>query len=280
MNEFAAHGDSWALLSDTHLAADPNTVHSNVNMTHNLQLVAQEVLAWPDPISGVLVNGDLAFDNGDPADYAAFLGLIAPMRKRGPICLSLGNHDHREHFWSAMPRQKATKAGLPDRQITIIRTPHANWFVLDSLIKTLEIPGNLGEAQRDWLARVLDQNPDKPALVAVHHNPNPKAAPGTAPAAQLHGLKDTEELLAILRPRRHVKAYFFGHTHHWSVSTDESGLHLINFPPVAYVFQPGQPSGWVYAAINPQGASLEMRCLDRAHAEHGRVVDLKWRSAM
>ncbi len=278
VNEFSVRGDSWALLSDTHIAADPNTVHSNVNMARNLQRVTQEALAWPEPISGALINGDLAYDSGAPADYAAFLDLIEPMRKRGwPIYLSLGNHDHREHFWSAMPRQKATEAGLPDRQITIIRAPHANWFVLDSLIKTLEIPGNLGEAQREWLARVLDQNADKPALVAVHHNPNPKIAPGTAPAAKPHGLEDTEELLAILRPRLHVKAYFFGHTHRWSVSADDSGLHLINFPPVAYVFQPGQPSGWVYAAINPQGASIEIRCLDRTHAEHGRVVDLKWR---
>src|SRR5580658_1943852 len=89
-------GNSWALLSDTHIAADPNTIHSNVNMTRNLQTVTEEVLAWPEPVSGVLINGDLAYNSGDVADYAAILGLLRHIRERGlPIYLALGNHDHR-----------------------------------------------------------------------------------------------------------------------------------------------------------------------------------------
>jgi hypothetical protein len=162
-------------------------------------------------------------------------------------------------------------ARLPERQLAIVRTRHANWFVLDSLIKTLTTPGRLGDAQRAWLAEALDQNADKPALIAIHHNPIRGAARGNA-------LEDTAELLAILRPRRHVKAYFFGHTHRWSVSRDESGLCLVNFPPVAYVFEQGQPSGWVHAALHPDGARLELRCLDRAHKDHGQVIHLAWRS--
>jgi hypothetical protein len=91
-------------------------------------------------------------------------------------------------------------------------------------------------------------------------------------------LQDTAELMEILRPRRHVKAYFFGHTHRWDISHDESGLCLINFPPVAYVFEEGRPNGWVHATLQPAGARLELRCLDRARKDHGQVVNLVWRA--
>jgi Icc protein len=264
-------GNSWALLSDIHIAADPSLIHSNVNMTRNLQTVTQEVLAWPEPVSGVLINGDLAFNDGEPADYAAILELLRPMRERGlPIHLALGNHDHRQHFWAAWPEEKTEDAHLPDRQAAIVQTSYANWFVLDSLIQTLTTPGRLGDAQRTWLAHALDQHADKPGLVAIHHNP-------IQGGARSNALEDTAELMEILRPRRHVKAYFFGHTHRWEVSQDESGLCLVNFPPVAYVFEQGQPNGWVQAALQPEGACLELRCLDRTHKDHGQIVQLKWR---
>ncbi|HEX3718099.1 MAG TPA: metallophosphoesterase [Verrucomicrobiae bacterium] len=266
-------GDQWALLSDIHIAADPDRVVRNVNMTRNLQAVTAEVLAWPTAPSAVLINGDLAFDTGQSADYKAVLELVRPLRKQGlPIHLSMGNHDNRDRFWETAPSDRATEQPLPKRQITIVRAQSANWFILDSLIRTKETPGLLGDAQRAWLAGALDANTDKPALIAIHHQPEPNGGDSG------DGLNDTRELLEILRPRRHVKAYFFGHTHRWGVRQDDSGLHLINFPPTAYVFNKGQPSGWVHATLRPQGVRLELRCLDRTHPAHGQIADLAWRA--
>jgi 3',5'-cyclic-AMP phosphodiesterase len=284
-------GPSWALLSDIHIAADPDIVHNHANMTRNLRTVVREVVAWPQPVSAVLINGDLSFDNGDAADYAAVLGLLRPLREQGlPIHLSMGNHDQREHFWAALPDEKTVPADLPGRQTAIVRTPSANWFLLDSLILTHQTPGRLGDAQRAWLARALDENADKPALIAIHHHPAvaPVLENNNGSSAILHpletvlraagSLEDTALLMKILRPRRHVKAYFFGHTHRWEVSQDESGLWLVNFPPVAYLFEPGRPNGWVHATLQPAGARLELRCLDHAHKDHGQVVNLSWRA--
>ncbi len=293
--ESGADRATWALLSDIHIAADPYLIHNNANMTRNLRAVAGEVVAWPDPVSGVLINGDLAYNGGEVADYMAILGLLRPVREHGlPVHLGLGNHDNRNRFWSTLPEDKSTDVKLPERQTAIVRTAHANWFVLDSLIETRETPGRLGSEQREWLAHALDKNTEKPALIAIHHNPTLAGAAGTLlengaermgilrPLETLIGtagsLEDTGELMEILRPRRHVKAYFFGHTHRWEVVQDSSGLCLVNLPPVAYLFENGRPNGWVHATLEPDGARLELRCLDRTHKDHGQVVNLAWRA--
>ena len=109
-----------------------------------------------------------------------------------------------------------------------------------------------------------------PAIVMLHHNPGL--------TENVPGLKDTAALLEVIRPRKQVKAYFFGHTHAWGVTQDESGIHFINLPPTAYLFAAGKPSGWVRATAAKDGMKLELRCLDTKHPQHGEVKDLKWRA--
>src|SRR5579863_4192468 len=68
-HELTGEGTTWALLSDVHIAADPNIAHLGVKMTQNLQKAVDEIVAWPTPVFAALVNGDLAYDNGEVADY-------------------------------------------------------------------------------------------------------------------------------------------------------------------------------------------------------------------
>jgi predicted phosphodiesterase len=81
----------------------------------------------------------------------------------------------------------------------------------------------------------------------------------------------------VLAPRHHVKLAVFGHTHDWRVSQHESGIHLVNLPPTAYVFKTGRPSGWVRATLTADGAEFELRSLDPKHPEHAQVHGMKWR---
>ena len=262
--------NSWALLSDTHLAADRTLVARDINMTDHFTRVSGELLALPKRPAGVFITGDCAYSSGQTADYRHVAELLEPIRQgQMPVHLALGNHDNRERFWEAMPKEKAAQPPLADRQVALLRTPRANWFVLDSLEQTLATPGLLGRAQLDWLAGALDANRNKPALVLVHHNPG---LTGNV------GLKDTAAFFAVIRPRKQVKAYIFGHTHFWHVWPDESGIHLINLPPVSYVFQADEPAGWAHAMLERNGMQLELRCVDPAHKSHGQVHKLQWRA--
>ena len=186
-----------------------------------------------------------------------------------PVHLALGNHDNRERFWEACRQEKAAQRPLADRQVALLRTPRANWFVLDSLEKTLSTPGLLGQEQLDWLAGALDANPDKPALVLIHHNPG---------LSGNIGLKDTAALFEIIRPRKQVKAYIFGHTHAWNVWQDDSGIHLINLPPVGYVFTEASRRAGSMPRWNAKAFNSNCAAWITTHKSHGQIVKLQWRA--
>jgi Icc protein len=262
---------SWALLSDLHLAADRSLISRGVNMTDHFAKVSAELLRLPTLPGGVMITGDCAYNSGELGDYSLLRDLLKPIRNAGmPVHLALGNHDHRERFWQAFTEEKEAAHPVADRQVALLRTPKVNWFILDSLETTLSSPGLLGPDQLHWLAKALDENPKVPALVVIHHNPGLNG--GNL------GLKDTFPLFEVIRPRKQVKAYIYGHTHAWKVETDTSGIHLINLPPVSYVFREGLPTGWVHAVVEDAGMSVELRCVDPTHEDQGEKIKLEWRS--
>ncbi len=264
--------NSWVLLADTHIAADPAAVKSKIVIADHFKAVAREVVGLPQRAAGVFVVGDCALSSGEPGEYAQFAGLLEPLCADGlSIHLTLGNHDNRDHFRAALDANPIARRPVADKQVALIESRLVNWFMLDSLEKPAQTPGSLGAEQLKWLGETLDANRKKPAIVMIHHNPGDDG--------KIAGLKDTSALMEIIRPRRQVKAWFFGHTHNWKVSQDESGIHLVNLPPVAYIFREGDPSGWIHATAQRDGMKLELRSIDSEHKAHGQTVNLKWRAA-
>lgn len=265
-----ANPHRFALLSDVHIPANASITARGVNMTENLRRVGGELLELTDKPAAAFVSGDCAYLRGKTADYANLVGLLEPVRKSGmPIHLALGNHDNRQRFRKALSPQDAEQNTGIDRHVTIIESPRANWILLDSLIRTNYTPGKLGDAQRDWLAATLDERKDRPAILMLHHN--------LRAGEKTNALTDTEALMDIIVPRKHVKAVIFGHTHNWTMWQQE-GIHLINMPPVAYVFVKAFPNGWVDAHLEEDGLNLQLNCLDRNHRQHGEKKQLKWRA--
>lgn len=265
-----ADPDRWALLSDTHVAADARMVARGVPMAEHLRRTVAEVLDPSRKPAGAILNGDCAYGVGLPEDYRTLGGLLKPLSEAGvPVHVSLGNHDDRGNIRSGLPAAGGQRL-LESKHVSVVETRRANWFILDSLDAVNMTPGRIGPEQQRWLAEALDARRDKPALVVCHHNPY------FMEGGKNTGILDTQELFALLQPRKQVKAFLFGHTHHWEIQERE-GLHLINLPPVAYTFREGDPSGWVDVRLGEQGASFELRALDPQHPGHGKVTNLKWR---
>lgn len=259
-----------ALFSDTHISENPAETNGGINMTAHLRQALSEVLALERPPSSLLVNGDCAYLRGLSGDYSNFVDLLRPAHEgRIPVHCVLGNHDHRENFRTGV-MEAGAKETLAGKHVCVIKMERANLFLLDSLDKTNVTPGLLGQEQLTWLRRALDTHSERPAIVFVHHQPN------CAEFGTVGGISDTQPLFDILVPRTHVKALFFGHTHHWLIGQRE-GIHCVNLPPVAYVFNPADPSGWVDLQIREYGATTRMNSLDLQHKAHGEEHKLSWR---
>jgi 3',5'-cyclic AMP phosphodiesterase CpdA len=262
--------DRVALFSDTHIAEKPEVVIRGVDVASNFRRVIDEVLAADSRPTRVFHGGDCAYLDGKAAEYATFFDLAKRLPEAGrAVHLLLGNHDHRQRFWEALPKAYAREKTLEARHVAVVKTPVANWFLLDSLDVTDKSPGALGEVQLKWLEESLDKSADAPALVMVHHQPDRSKKP--------IGLVDTAALEKLIAPRKQVKALIFGHTHNWNV-TQRDGIHHINLPPVAYPFAKDRPSGWVDVRLTQAGASFTLHSLDPKHRQHGQKHELAWRA--
>lgn len=266
----------WALLADVHIRADRQTPHRGVLPAEKLAAVVARVVA-EDPLPfGAIICGDCAYMQGEVDDYRVLGELIAPLADAGmAVYLLLGNHDHREHLHEALPgAAPAGDSAVESRHVAVVESTHADLFLLDSLDRTDHTPGLLGDRQRAWLAEQLDARIDRPAIVLAHHYLNH----GEGDTRITTGLQDTGALLEILLPRRRVKAFFFGHSHRWSVARHED-LHLVNVPAVAWLFDARQPRGWVDLRLSDDGASLRLRTIDRPDDRAEQPVELAWRAA-
>lgn len=198
---------------------------------------------------------------------------MKPLSEAGlSLHLTMGNHDDREPLYRALAAQRPKEPPVESKHVGVIESKHANWFLLDSLLKVDLVTGDLGEAQRKWLATTLAAHSNKPAIIVAHHNPQFEPDPNGGPWG---GLRDSKELFELLDSQAHVQAYVFGHTHDWSTRR-RGRIHLINLPPVAYVFERGKPNGWVQAQLRDDGIDLELRALDVNHPQHGEKIALDW----
>lgn len=274
--------DCWAFLSDTHIPGDRNTTRKSagapepVNPVEHLSKVRADLLSknGEKPV-GVIVCGDCVYLTGQPEDYVTLLEEFKPIRQAGlQVHFVMGNHDNREVFLNAAAEAdgKEKPREIPDRLHSIIETPRANFFLLDSLEITNRTPGRMGEKQLDWLADELDARKDKPAILFAHHYPDYTGAIVDSP----HALLDTEAFYGRILRRKQVKAYIFGHSHFWK-QLRKDGVHLINVPAVAWRFDPTQPLAWVLAKLRDDGMSLTLRSIDPEHPKHDEVIDLSWR---
>ncbi len=266
--------DSFALLSDTHIPAKADFSARGVNMSTNLKKTVVQLAAMKTRPAGAFISGDCAFNTGQAGDYKNLAALLAPLgRAQLPLHMVMGNHDHRQRLYAQFKARQAKAATVKGKHVTVVEAARANWVLLDSLYKTNDPAGVLGEAQLAWLAKALDARKDKPAICVAHHNP----FWGDVGKRRVAFLKDTAALFEILAARPHVKAYMYGHTHRWQL-TQRNGLHLINLPTMSYLFKKGEPTGWVHAQLRDGGITLRPHCHDPKHAVHGKEFKLTWRA--
>jgi 3',5'-cyclic-AMP phosphodiesterase len=271
---FAAEVDAnlIAILNDTHIGAQHP---ASASIPTNLRNTIAWLLALPKRPAVVIINGDLALRDGKRGDYEHFATLIAPLRDAGvSLHLTMGNHDDRAVFYEVLRNEKPESPAVESKHVGVVKLAGANLFLLDSLKATMVTQGLIGDAQMEWLTKLLDQHADRPALLFAHHNPRLGGDPIHFPG----GLEDSEPLWKAIAERKHVKAYIHGHIHHRDFF-QHGGIHILNTPATSYVAdKKTSTTGWTMLRLTPNGAEATTHTHQADHAWNGVKVDLKWRS--
>ena len=254
-----------ALLSDTHIAADPKDTFRGFSPHANLRKAVDQVSAGQFQM--LLINGDMARLLGKPEDYKAFNSFIDPLAEKIPLVATLGNHDDRKNARAALTRRAGEIEPVQQKLVTTVDAGDLRFILLDSLLATNVTPGQLGKSQRTWLSEYLDAQAAKPVVAFVHHQPDPDND---------NALVDANRLLEILAPRPAVKALVFGHTHVYSLDKFKD-IHLINLPAVSYNFADGNPVGWMEGTFSKQGLDLKLHAFAGEMKDDGKSVNLSWR---
>ncbi len=266
-----------AFLSDTHIAGDASTEARGVKMAEHLTRVVKECLDSLPASSHVIVNGDCAYLKGEPEDYKTFATLVRPLKEAGhTLHVTMGNHDDRAPMYAALRDQQDYDVAVDEKHVGLISLDGVDLVLLDSLWEVNEVTGQIGNEQREWLTTFLNSESSKPVIVVGHHNLQVEPV---ATGAKPSGLADSEAFQRLLLHHPRVRAYVYGHTHHWNVrplsSEDQSSqLKLVNLPPVAYVFDKAQPSGWVHGEVAGDSLTLKLNTLDASHAKNGETTEI------
>jgi 3',5'-cyclic AMP phosphodiesterase CpdA len=225
--------------------------------------VRDEVLQLTDKPQGIIVTGDFAFLQGQPEDYKNLKTLVTPyLEMEIPIHISLGNHDNLNNFYGVFSEFQKEIPLVSDENVSILETSNCNLFIMDSLFEAEKGSGYFGRSQRDWLAKELDARKEKPALLFAHHNPE--------------DLVDNQHFWYVVKPRKQVKAYIYGHTHVYQQSIRDN-VHLINLPALGWEFQQGkQPLGWTDAVLSGNGIELTLHTIDKTRSDNKHVRQFTW----
>ena len=209
-----------AQITDLHLGFDPG-VPDELNRQRLDRTLARLAAMNPRP-DLLLATGDIA-DNGDDAvSYRAFREAIAGLPF--PVYPAMGNHDSRESFLAEFPDTPAPDGFI---QYAIEHLP-VRILVLD----TLEVGrhgGGFCEARAGWLIARLDEAPERPTLIALHH---PPIATGLSWMTENPEARWVRRLRGVIEGRGNIVAMIAGHIHR-PIVTQWAGKTLAVCPATA-----------------------------------------------
>lgn len=188
-----------AQLSDLHLGAR----WEGVDPQPRLEAVIEAVRTLPNPVDAVVVSGDLTADGGEEDSLLARRLLD---RLEVPVHVLPGNHDLRQSL-----RRAFELPGEGDEPVDyVVDVGELRLVVLDSIVPGQD-PGAFDPGQLRWLDRELGREPERPALLAMHHPPLATGLPEWD-AINL-AVAEREALGAVVARHPQLRAIVGGHLH-------------------------------------------------------------------
>lgn len=244
-------------ITDFHFRAQPGDRLLGVDTEETFLDTLTSALADGRTFDIALLTGDLAQDP-EPATYRRLRERLSVLPSPA-YCLP-GNHDDPDLMASVL---------VSNRIHCEARILLDRWQIicLDSTLPGVPV-GRLAPAQLDLMESLLDEQPGRHALIALHHHP----APSGSAWMDTMQLDNSAEFFARLQGYSQVRGIVFGHVHQ-AMDLEHQGLRILGTPSTCFQFKPGQaeftldpvPSGYRWIELHPDG---------QMHSRIGRATTL------
>lgn len=254
--------DWIAQITDLHCGHVRTTGQGPVDTTAGTRRAIAHLNALrPRPLA-VLITGDLVAAE-KPEDYAALAVLLKDLDL--PYYVIPGNHDDRAMIRDALgdaayfpPEGEPLRYCVEDLPLRVV--------ALDSH-EAGEVGGRLGPDQLAWLDARLAEETERPTLVVVHH---PPILIGIEIFDGI-GLRDRDDLAAVLRRHPQVKAVACGHVHRPIAAFWAERLVVVT-PSTGYQYCLAlEEGGDIFPVVEPPACRLFAW-----HPEQGLVTHLSY----
>lgn len=187
-------------VTDTHLVPPGESLHG-LDPRKRLDACIEDINVHHSDARVCIFTGDLTHQ-GKVAAYENLRECLANLSV--PYHLMVGNHDHRENFWSVFP-QAPREDGFVQRAFDL---PAGRFILLDT-VEAGEKWGSFCERRAAWLRQQLDGAGDRAVYLFLHHPPFDIGIP----SVDRIKLRDVKHLGDIIDQYRTIKYLFFGHVH-------------------------------------------------------------------
>lgn len=208
-----------AQISDLHIgfvSDDPDEMN-----TRRLDAVLARLTTSPTPPDALIASGDLA-ERGDETSYRRLRDRLAACPF--PTHYVLGNHDDRDAFQAVFP-DLAMPGGFLHYAADC---GDLRLLVLDTLEQGRH-GGGFCAARAAWLRDRLDEEPDRPTVLALHHPPVDAGIGWLTTDPREPWVR---RLAGAIRGRRNIVALLCGHFHRAAFARFED-FPVVICPPTA-----------------------------------------------
>ncbi len=206
-------------ITDTHLNRSADERLLGMQTSASLAAVLDLIRAQQPQYDLMLATGDLSQDHSRES-YLHLQAMLKPLQR--PHFWLAGNHDDLELI-------KEIGQGSAQK---VVRTAHWQILLLNSQVIG-SMHGRLAATELEFLHAQLQQHPNLHTLVCLHHHPVPMHSRWLDNI----GLKNADELFAVLGRHQNVRALLCGHVHQESENMHQ-GLRVFSTPSTCIQFLP------------------------------------------
>jgi 3',5'-cyclic AMP phosphodiesterase CpdA len=239
-----------AQITDVHLGFEPD--NPNEFNRKRLDQTLRTIAAMKPQPDLLLATGDLADAGDDEVSYRRLDEALAGLPF--PIFCAMGNHDGRDAFRRVFPATRHSDGfiqyAIEDHPLRIL--------ILDTL-EDGRHAGGFCEIRAAWLRARLEEQPDRPTLIACHH---PPLATGLSWMTEEPDAPWIERLRAVVAAHDNIVALICGHLHR-QITTLWAGTRLSvcpsTSPQVALdldSIDPDRPDGRPMIVADPPGFAI------------------------